>query len=404
MKDLLRMAWRNIWRNRRRSLITMASIFFAVWLSTFMRSVQLGMYGDMMRQSIESFTGYLQVQQADYLDEPNLDNSLEQTNQLQTTIEQHELISAAVPRIESFALASSGVQTKGVILLGIDPLAEEKINPTQQKIIAGRQLIAGDQGAVLSSELAKYLKLSVGDSLVLMGSGRHGQSAAGLFPISGIVKAPSPELDKQLVYLELAQAQQFLSMENHLSAMLLQLKNNDKFKNLQQQLNNQLPDGLMARNWEEMNPELKQTMAGDDVGGQIMIAILYIIVFFGIVGTLQMMIAERKKEFAVLIAIGMKRTKIASMITLEMLLIGGCGALAGLLAAAPLALSFYHHPIRLAGDMAQMYQQMGIDPQITTMPPSNYFLHQALVVLLMVLLACTLPVWRIRKMSAIAGR
>lgn len=112
MKELIKIAWRNLWRDKRRTLITAASIFFAVFFAILMRSFQLGTYSYMIDQSIEAFSGYLQVQSPDYSDDPSLENSFVCTPEMLEKINQTGKIKAAVPRIESFALASNGSQSK----------------------------------------------------------------------------------------------------------------------------------------------------------------------------------------------------------------------------------------------------------------------------------------------------
>ena len=138
MKDLISIAWRNIWRNKRRTAITIASIFFAVFFALIMRSMQLGTYGHMIDQSIEKFSGYLQVQNPEYFDDPSLDNYLDYSGELIQTIQQTEGISIAVPRIEAFVLASSGHQSKGVMVTGIDPVQELQVSNPEHLLVKYR--------------------------------------------------------------------------------------------------------------------------------------------------------------------------------------------------------------------------------------------------------------------------
>ncbi|MBN2862474.1 MAG: hypothetical protein JXN62_04885, partial [Bacteroidales bacterium] len=123
-----KMAWRNLWRNKRRTLITAASVFFAVFFALLMRSIQLGSYDRMFRNVIESYSGYLQVQQKDYFDEPVLDNSFEADQEIFGVIESDPNVKAIVPRLESFALAAAGSRTQGVMVMGIDPEGEDEVS------------------------------------------------------------------------------------------------------------------------------------------------------------------------------------------------------------------------------------------------------------------------------------
>ena len=138
MKEIIKIARRNLWRNRRRTIITASSIFFAVFFAIFMRSFQLGTYGYMIEQSIESYTGYLQIQNPEYYDDPSIDNSFSFDNKILETIKSHENVKSIAPRIESFALASTGNQSKGVLISGIDPEAELDMSNPYHRLVRYR--------------------------------------------------------------------------------------------------------------------------------------------------------------------------------------------------------------------------------------------------------------------------
>lgn len=464
MNRLIKMAWRNIWRNKRRTLITAASIFFAVFFAVIMRSMQLGTYGNMINQSIEKFSGYLQLQNPEYFDEPSLDNFIENSDAIIATLNSTHGIRIAVPRIESFVLASTGYQSKGVLVTGIDPvqeanvsnpeymLAKYKLTPTiVEQILAetnfeqaqidllkfsenklyhdldrlaldlglkpeefssyhnafdkyasysGEYLKVNDDGVLVSSKLATFLRASVGDSIILMGQGRYGSTAAGLFPIRGIVKIPSPDLDNKLVYMSLKKAQEFFDMPNMLTSVVMNLDDNGEMLAVQEMLNSTIDsEKYIVKNWEEINPTLKQQIEGDDKSGQMFLGILYFIIFFGIIGTVMMMISERKREFGVLVAIGMKKRMLASIVLIEMVFIGFIGTVSGMIATLPLVYMFNVNPIRITGEASKMYEDMGIKAVMPAAPIDHYFTNQAMIILFMVVLACYIPLRRIRKMK-----
>jgi len=403
MKDILKLAWRNLWRNRRRTLITAASIFFAIFFAIGMRSFQLGSYDHMIKQVIEAYTGYLQVQQSDYLDDPGIDNVFEAKPELLKQLEADPNVKVAVPRIESFALASTGTLSKGVMVTGIAPDKEGKLSGLgRQKLIKGRNLGADDTGILLSERLSKYLKAGIGDTVVLMGQGYHGVSAADVFPVRGIVRLPSPDLDNKLIYMTISTASTFFSLSNQLTAIAINLNNTDGMKRTQKRLTKLINDNrLSVKNWEELNPVLKQQIEQDNKSGQIFLAVLYLIIFFGIFGTVQMMISERQHEFGMMVAIGMKRKKLAEIILVEMLMLGFLGAISGMMAIVPFILWGYYDPLTMTGEMARMYTDIGFDPVMPMAWFDGYFFRQAGVIFLMVLLASWLPVRSILKLNVI---
>ncbi len=138
MKEEFKIAWRNLWRNRRRTIITSASVFFAVFFAVVMRSYQLGSYDHMINNFIESFTGYLQVQHVKYQDNPLIDYSFNYNDSIVSAISKIDKVVSVTPHLESFTLASSGTQTKGVAVIAIDPVKEKNFSDPESKLVKYR--------------------------------------------------------------------------------------------------------------------------------------------------------------------------------------------------------------------------------------------------------------------------
>jgi len=468
MKEEFKIAWRNLWRNRRRTIITSASIFFAVFFAVIMRSYQLGSYDHMITNFIESFTGYLQVQHIRYQDNPLIDNSFEYSDSIADAISGIDKVVSVAPHLESFTLASSGTQTKGVATIAIDPEKEKSFSDPEGKLVKYRitgeaveqmtkeavlpadilekvknnldrsyssparlKLELGlsdednelfmpailkcsevpngflendDDGILVSDKLASFLKVGIGDSVILMGQGYHGVSATGIFPVRGIIKLPSPDLDNRLIIMTIPAAQKFYDAEGRITSIVVNLtdKSPRTLKTVKAAINSILPDkNTTTKTWSELNPVLYQQIQGDSQSGMAMLGILYFIIFFGIFGTVLMMVSERKREFGVLVAIGMQKKKLKRIVSIEMLLLGTLGLLCGLLASTPLILYFYYYPIILKGDMASMLEDYGWDAVMPTAWFGPYFYWQAVIVALMVIMATIYPLRKIGKLKEI---
>jgi ABC-type lipoprotein release transport system permease subunit len=466
MKKLIQIAWRNLWRNKRRTIITASSIFFAVFFSIFMRSFQLGTYGYMIEQSIEAYTGYLQVQNPDYFDDPTIDNCFQVSDVLLQQLKSHENVTIVVPRIESFALASTGTQSKGVLVSGIDPEAEKSLsnplhrmvkykftNSAIEQIKADRNipqelvehietfkgnsyasnsrleldfelsseesdeylhlikkysafesnyLSQNDDGVLISDRLSKYLKATVGDTIILIGQGYHGVSAAGIYPVRGIIKMASPDLDNKLIYMSLSEINNFLGLDNQVTSLVINLENNDNMLETQVELKAIITDPtLVVKNWKEIVPTLVQQIESDNIGGQAFLGILYFIVFFGIFGTVVMMVAERKREFGVMIALGMKRKKLSSIVAIEMFFIGLIGTISGMILISPIILYGHYNPFKISGESAKMMEDMGFDALMPFALFDTYFFMQGLIIFIMIGLACIQPLRSINKLDVI---
>lgn len=468
MKEEFRIAWRNLWRNRRRTVITAASVFFAVFFAVIMRSIQLGSYDKMINNVLESFTGFMQVQHVEYQNNPVIDYSFDYNDSLIAAISDLDKVVSVTPHIESFTLASNGTQTKGVIVIAIDPEKEKDFSDPESKLVkyrisdvainclkdastlpagvldkirdnSGRSytsplrlgvelgvsstgngnfpedilrctevkngyLTKNDDGVLVSDRLASYMKVTVGDSVILMGQGYHGASATGIFPVRGILKVPSPDIDNKLIVMTIPAAQKFFDAEGKITALVVNLtdKSNRTMKKAKAGISALLTDKSIAcKTWAELNPVLFQQIQGDSQSGTAMLGILYFIIFFGIFGTVLMMVSERKREFGVLVAIGMQKRKLKRIVTLEMLLLGALGLVSGLLASTPFIMYYYYHPFALRGDLGNMMEDWGWEAVMPTAWFGPYFFWQGVIVALMVLMATLYPLRKIGKLKEI---
>ena len=195
---LFKMAWKNIWRNRSRTLITMAAIFFAVILSILANSLQDGVFNNLIKNVVSFYSGYVQVHNKGYWDEQILDNSFKASKETESKILKNININSVTCRLESFALVSSEELTKGGLVVRIDREKENVITSLKNKVIDGQYIKSDDLNILISEGLAARLKVSVKDTIILLGQGYHGATAAGKYAIKGILKFGSPDLKAQV--------------------------------------------------------------------------------------------------------------------------------------------------------------------------------------------------------------
>ena len=393
------MAWRNIWRNKRRTLITAASILFAILFAILMRSIQLGTYKNMIDNVVQAYTGYIQVFHKEYMDDKTIDNSMVLNDQLLKNIESQENVTLALPRLESFALASSGNQTKGIMLVGTDLQKEDQLTNLSDKLISGSYLKQGQRGVMVSERLASFLKTSIGDTLVLISQGYHGVGAADQYLVTGILKLPSPELYNKTVFMDLSYCQEFYSAINLISSVSVDIDDDRKINQVVKEIQEGLGNEYDVRSWKKILTQLVQQIEGDNIGGLVMLAILYMIVGFGVFGTVQMMTAERRKEFGVMVAVGMQKTRLGGVLVMEMIMIGLMGAIAGIIITVPIVYSLYVHPITLTGEMAESIMAYGMEPIMPTAWQADYFFSQAGIVMIIVCVAVFFPILSVTKLK-----
>ncbi len=400
MNTLIKMAWRNIWRNKKRTILTMFSILLAVFMSLFTRSMQKGSYANMISNAVKFSTGYIQIHKNGYWENKSINETFVNNNEINSALKDENII-FNIPRLESFALASSGQHTKGTIVVGTVPEFEDELNKYSEKIIKGKYINSNENAILVAEKLAEYLKVDVGDTLVLLGQGYHGITAAEQYPIKGIIRIPIPQLNNQMVIMPLKECQYFYSSENRLTSISIMLKDPERITETISNIKSKLSNKYEVMAWQEMNQEMVQAIESDNIGGIIMLAILYMVIGFGVFGTVMMMTMERKKEFAVMIAIGMQKTKLLLMVIWETVLLGILAIVLGLIITYPILLYLSHNPIPLTGEIAESMKIFGAEPILPFSVKPDIFINQTISVIIIALVAVFYPLSVILKFDVL---
>ena len=401
MKPYIKLAWRNLWRNKRRTIITTSSIFFATFLALNMRSAQLGSYSKMVKDVVEFYTGYIQIHKKGYWDNKSINNTFEYNGSIINKIEALDNISLSAPRLESFALASTGELTKGVMIIGTDPIKEDKFTKLSKRVIKGKYLAENDNGVIVAEDLADYLKLNINDTIVFLAQGYHGITAAGRYPVRGIVHFPNPDLNNSTVYMTLKNCQYFYSADNRLTSIALLLKNTHHIQRSVKNLKTLMGDKYEIMTWNNMLVELVQSIQTDNAGGLFWLGILYLVITFGIFGTIMMGIIERKKEFAVMIAVGTQKLRLSIITAIEIFFMTIMGIISGIAASLPIIYYNCNNPIRLTGDAAAAMVKWGVDPVLSFAFEPNFFINQSLIIIMLAFIAAIYPIIVINKFNVI---
>lgn len=401
MSTYLKLAWRNLWRNKKRTLIAAASVFFAVILALLMRSMQTGYYDYMIEASVKMYTGYIQVHGKDYWEKRSLDESMtidiEHLDKLNNT----PGVTLTVPRFETFSLISHGNKTKVAQITGINPQLENQLTDLKKKIVSGKYLDDSSKGIVIAQGLAEILNAQVGDSVVIYGQGYHGVTAAAQVPIIGIIKFNLPDLNKVFTYLSLDYAQWLFSAPDRLTSLSVMIDNPKNLDEIESDIKKIFDENFEVMDWKELSPELVQSIQIDNAQGIIMLGILYVVIAFGIFGTIMMMTAERIKEFGILISVGMKKWKLALVSVYETLFISFIGVAAGAIISVPILLYFKDNPIPLTGEMADAIVAWGFEPILPFAVYPGMFFAQIWTVLAIAAVSAIYPVLFIKKLKPV---
>ena len=401
MSTYIKLAWRNLWRNKKRTLIAAASVFFAVILALIMRSMQTGYYDYSIDASVRMYTGYIQVHGKDYWEKKSLDESMVLDQKHLSELKNTAGVNLIVPRFETYSLISHGNKTKVVQITGINPQLENQLTDLKKKIVSGKFLDDSLKGIILAQGLAEILKVEVGDSVVIYGQGYHGVTAAAQIPIVGVVKFTLPELNKSFTYLSLPFAQWLFSAPDRLTSLSIMIDNPKHIDEIKSKIEKIFNSKYEVMDWAELSPELVQSIQIDNASGIIMLGILYIVIAFGIFGTIMMMTAERVKEFGILISVGMKKWKLGLVTLYETLFVSFIGVFTGAIISIPILLYFKANPIPLTGEYAEAILAFGFEPILPFAIYPGMFFAQIWTVLAIAMVSALYPILFIRKLKPV---
>ncbi|MCQ1060086.1 FtsX-like permease family protein [Photobacterium sp. ZSDE20] len=400
---LLKLAWRNIWRQKRRTILTASALALTLALSLFMRSLQEGTYANSIENAARFYTGLIQLQHPDFAESHSIDDLLPMDDAFLQPAASHPNIVRILPRIESFALAASEDKSKGVMVLGVDTVAENRYSGISNRLAKGEFLAPGDQQVLIGEGVARYFGLDVGDELVLYGQGYRGQTAAGLYRIKGILDFPVAQLDNQLVYMPISLAQNLYSTGEQVTAWVMDVKPLAQLPITASQLSDDYNGEVNVRDWPDLAPEMAQQILMDKAGGIFIMYLLYGVVGFGLFATLLMMTLERQREFGVMLATGMLKRKIIALVSLESVMIGILGIVAGMVITLPILVWFYFNPIELTGETAELVLEMGWEPILPMALDPLLMLDQIFIVLVLLAICLLYPMWRIRRLDVVSA-
>lgn len=404
---LLQLAWRNIWRNKRRTLITISAIAFAVFFAAFAISFNKGVFDAMIDGAVRQYFGYAQIHGNGYWEEKSIDNSLAFDDKFKALPQQVKGVEAVVPRIETFALAAAGDRSTGVLVIGIDPEKEQDITQIGDKIIEGNYLkSASENGVIAAAGLVNKLGLQLNDTLILLSQGYRGVNSAGKYPIKGIFQIGLPDLNKSLLYLPLETAAHFLGAEGRVTTLVLKIPNQESVPKAIAGVQAYLPnlEQYELMDWKALMPELVETRQLKEGGNYIFIAILYLLISFAIFGTILMMTKERSYEFGVLTAIGMRRGKLFSIVWLETIMVAMVGAVVGILMSVPLVYYLKVKPLTIemmGKEAAAAYEKFGLQGNLPAAFEWNIFFIQALIIFLITSALALYPLFTIMRLKPV---
>ena len=398
-----KIAWRNIWRNPRRSILTLCALGLSTALLLFMFAWQVGSYDSMIHAAVSSTTGELQVMHTGYDDNPDIRKAIESPDAVARILDDTPGIVNWSPRAEAFTLADSGKRSYGVMVIGIDIEREPKVSNIRTVIREGEYFSSDTNEIILGRKLARNLQVAPGDEVVLLGQGYDGSVAANVFNVRGIAETGQPELDRQLAEIPLGVFQDTFFMGQRTHRMVITSQSLKKLDQLAASLRTRLADvepDLVVRTWDQLLPGLKQSIELDMISGYISYFLLLVVVAFSIMNTFIMAVFERSAEFGILNAIGTTRYRLVYILVMETTFLALCGIALGFLAG--FGISWYFQEVGFViPDTEKLMAQFGVPNRIY--PKLSFFISwlAPFLVLCVALVSTLYPAFRLLRLNPV---
>jgi len=401
----LRMAWRNLWRHKRRTWLTVGAMIFSNLILVFSISLQFGSYQMMIDNTLKSYTGHMQIQREGYNDEPKMRSSIDAIIPLANEVRQQLGSDTVAARGVAFAMTSSEERSYGLQIIGVEPEYEPKVSTLPGLINRGGYFTDSNaEEIVIGAVLARNLRVDIGDELTLLGSGHDGSFAAGIAIVTGVFESGIADIDRSMAQLPIGYFQNLFGMDERGHNIIINAADLSQASTIQHSIEAMLAahDKLVVLDWEILQPGLKQAIQADFTSAWFMYGVLIVLVAFSVLNTQLMSVLERTREFGVMMALGVKPARLGSLVITETIVMSGLGLAIG--AVLGIVLTWYLSIVGFSyPGMAEMAERFNLPDR---MYPSLSLLSILLgpsIVFLFSLLASIYPAIRLFFLQPVAA-
>lgn len=367
---ILRLAWRNIWRNRRRSIIVMVAIAIGLISLALTDSIYNGVIIQMFRDQVGTHVGHLQIHRRGFNENKVVQNWLPDPDGVERRLATDSTATHFSRRVIAFGIVTSASNSSGITLVGVEPERERLVTTIERSVCSGTYLQAGRRAILISRRLAEKLSVHMGDKLVIMATALDGSVGTDVFRICGLYETPSSEFDRLFVYVPLEYSQQLLGLGEKVMEIAAVLRNPDEAYPLRDRLAPALGSAFEVLSFAELIPMMMQIITVAEQSMVIYYVIIGIATMFGIVNALLMSVFERTRELGILMATGMKNRSIIAMILMEAFFLSIIGTVIGLgigigasllLARSGIDLSAFAEGLTMIGASSTIYPIVSLE-------------------------------------------
>lgn len=398
---LLQIAWKNIWRNKVRSLVVLGSVVLGLWVGAFMVAYIYGVMNQRLKDATEYEVSHFQLHHPDFDRDNEAKYFLENGQNLLAEIEKEEAIRAVTARVVTYGVVASAKSSTGGKFIGVLPEKENLLTGISNFIIEGDYLTNTSKNkAIVGEKLAKKLKVKLRSKVVLTFPDAEGRIAAGAFRIVGIYKTYNKGFEETNIYVNAPDLSKLADIPNQFHEIAALLKAPESLDNYTNTLQAKHPETFLET-WKELAPEIGLMIDSFDQYLYIFLIIILLAISFGIINTMLMAVLERSREIGMLMAIGMNKGRLFGMIFIETLML--------VLLAAPFGLLLAYFTINYLGevglDFSEVYDEgyaaLGFKSMIYPAMENIYYLRIMVLVVITAVLSSIYPAWTAIRLNPV---
>jgi len=397
---LVKIAWRNVWRNKLRSIVVLMSIVLGIWSGLFIMAMTLGLNEQRMSGAVNTYLSHIQIHDVDYPVDQKLNQTIKDPDKILKAISDESMVKAICKRQIANGMAASAKGTYGIQILGIDPTEEKKVTTISTHLVQGTYFEKFKRNpVVLGEKLADKLGLKIKSKIILTFQNAEGNLVSFAGRVEGVFKTNSSVFDKTTIFVKHKDLASYTGLGDKIHEIAILTNTMETVEMVKTDLK-LIDKNYKVESWDELSPELgyAQEMMGTMV--YIFMGIILLALSFGIINTMLMAVLERKKELGMLMSVGMNKLKIFMMIVLETLFLAMIATPIGMLLAKFSIDYFEEHGIDLSS-VSQGLESFGIGSKIYTYLPNDLYFKITLFTLIITLIASIFPARRALKLNPV---
>ncbi|UCH13854.1 MAG: ABC transporter permease [Bacteroidales bacterium] len=392
-------AWRNIWRSKVRSLVIICALTIGIFAGVFTWALYEGMVIQRINSAIKTEASHIQLHHKKYLENPDVKYSMNLSTRISEQIDSMAGVKAATVRVIVNSMIASAETGSGVQVVGIDPDKESRVTNMYEKIIDGEYLEGVKRNPILiGKRMAEKLNVNVRSKVVLTMQQMDGEITRAQFKVAGIYKISNGMYEEMTVFVKKSDLINLIGLDRTGSHEIAVLLEDDRtYNDIRDKIAARYKD-LDVKSWKELMPEVSLVEETMDISMYLILGIILFALLFGIINTMLMAVLERVKELGMLMAVGMNKIRVFTMIMLETLLLAFTGCIIGIILGYLLTLLLMKTGIDLSA-WGDAYERLGYDTVIYPIPDILIAAKVSLMVFVTGLIAAIYPAIKALKLK-----